>query len=159
MLMRTPRIYLDTSVIGGCCDPEFAEWSNGLFKDFELGYYTPVISDVVAAEIALAPAEVIEKFEELLECNPEEVAVLPEADALANSYIGRGILTNNYFQDALHIALATIAEVDFLVSWNFRHVVHVAKVRSFNAVNLDLGYKPLQICSPREVTYYGYQDR
>ena len=54
----------------------------------------------------------------------------------------------------LHIALATIAEVDVLVSWNFRHVVRLDKIRLFNAVNLELGYKPLTIYSPREVVTY-----
>ena len=54
----------------------------------------------------------------------------------------------------LHIAVATIAEVDVLVSWNFRHVVRLDKIRLFNAVNLELGYKPLMIYSPREVITY-----
>ena len=55
----------------------------------------------------------------------------------------------------LHIALATVADVDVVVSWNFRHVVRFEKIRRiFNAVNLELGYKPIQIYSPREVTSY-----
>ena len=55
----------------------------------------------------------------------------------------------------LHIALATVAEVDVLVSWNFKHIVRLDKIRIFNAVNLELGYKSLQIYSPREVTLHG----
>ena len=51
--------------------------------------------------------------------------------------------------------LATIADVDVLVSWNFKHIVRLDKIRIFNAVNLELGYKQLQIFSPREVTCYG----
>lgn len=58
-------------------------------------------------------------------------------------------------KDGLHIALATAAEVDLLVSWNFKHIVHYDKIRMFNAVNLELGYNPLQIYSPREVTHQG----
>ncbi len=54
----------------------------------------------------------------------------------------------------LHIALATVAEVDVLVSWNFRHIVRLDKIRLFNAANTELGYKPLAIYSPREVTTY-----
>jgi hypothetical protein len=50
-----------------------------------------------------------------------------------------------------HIALATIAEVDALVSWNFRHIVRLDKIRLFNAVNVELGYRALSILSPREV--------
>jgi hypothetical protein len=42
-MLKKLRIYVDTSVIGGCFDPEFATWSNGLFKDFEKGIYQPVL--------------------------------------------------------------------------------------------------------------------
>jgi hypothetical protein len=57
--------------------------------------------------------------------------------------------------DLLHIALATIAGADIVVSWNFRHIVRFDKIRQFNAVNLEAGYKPIAIHSPREVTTYG----
>lgn len=35
--MKKLRVYVDTSVIGGCFDDEFAAWSNGLVQDFEVG--------------------------------------------------------------------------------------------------------------------------
>lgn len=54
----------------------------------------------------------------------------------------------------LHIALATAADADVLVSWNFRHIVRIDRIRLFNAVNIELGYKPLAIYSPREVVPY-----
>ncbi len=60
-------------------------------------------------------------------------------------------LTPKFYADGMHIALATIAEVDLLVSWNFRHIVRYDKIRLFTAVNLERGYKPLAIYSPREV--------
>ena len=91
---------------------------------------------------------------ELLALNPEIVEVSGKALALAEAYQQRGILPARSSADALHIALATVAEVDVLVSWNFRHVVHFDKIRLFNAVNLELGFKLLQIYSPREVTSY-----
>ena len=53
--------------------------------------------------------------------------------------------------DALHIASAAIAQVDVLVSWNFKHVVNVQRIRTFNEVNREMGYGPLDIRSPREV--------
>lgn len=49
--MKTPRIYVDTSVIGGCFDPEFQTWSEGLLEDLRVGVYYAVLSDVTAAEI------------------------------------------------------------------------------------------------------------
>jgi hypothetical protein len=77
----------------------------------------------------------------------------PGVTELARTYQERGILTPKYYDDGVHIALATAAEVDLLVSWNFRHIVHYQKIRLFNAVHLELGYKP--IYSPREVAQHG----
>ena len=150
--MKKTRIYIDTSVIGGCFDEEFRLWSNGLVQDFKSGLFIPVLSDVVAAEIIDAPEAVRMKYDEILGLNHELVASGQEAIELADKYQMRKILTPKYYADGLHIALATIAEVDLLVSWNFRHIVRFDKIRLFNSVNLELGYKPLQIYSPREVT-------
>jgi len=77
-----------------------------------------------------------------------------ETAELAEAYQNRGIISPKYHDDGTHIALATSAEVDLLVSWNFKHIVHFEKIRLFNAVNLERGYKSLQIYSPREVTHY-----
>jgi predicted nucleic acid-binding protein len=154
-MMKKFRIYVDTSVIGGCFDPEFATWSNGLFKDFENGIYRPVLSEIVAFEIEKAPTEVIEKYFELLNCQIEIIDLTHEVTQLANVYLERQILTPKYLDDARHIALATVHNIDMLVSWNFRHLVHVDKMRRFNAVNLELGYRVIEIRSPREVITYG----
>lgn len=153
-MKKTERVYVDTSVIGGCFDVEFAPWSNGLFKDFRLGLYRPVVSDVVAAEVDEAPERVQQRYEELLELEAEILEVDAEVLRLADTYQARKILTPKYYEDGLHIALATVADVDLLVSWNFRHIVHYEKIHRFSAVNEELGYSPLQIYSPREVTHY-----
>jgi hypothetical protein len=153
--MKAQRIYVDTSVVGGCFDPEFAPWSNGLLKDFRVGVYRPAVSDVVSAEIANAPPDVRSTYQKLLALGAEVLAVDEEVVRLSDIYQARKILTPKYHDDGLHIALATTAEVDLLVSWNFKHIVHYDKIRMFNAVNLEFGYKPLQIYSPREVTHYG----
>lgn len=54
--------------------------------------------------------------------------------------------------------MATIAEVDVLVSWNFKHIVHLNKIRLFNAVNLEQGYRSIEIYSPRAVTTYDSEE-
>ncbi|HZF07246.1 MAG TPA: PIN domain protein [Thermoanaerobaculia bacterium] len=150
--MKKPRIYIDTSVIGGCFDEEFATWSNGLVVDFQAGLFRPILSDIVAAEVNDAPERVREKFKEILGVEHDFVANSPEATELADGYQARKILPPKYYADCLHIALATVAEADLLVSWNFKHIVRFEKIRLFNAVSLELGYKPLQIYSPREVS-------
>lgn len=153
--MKVQRVYIDTSVVGGCHDTEFAPWSIGLMRDFRLGNFKPVVSEVLDAEIRDAPAKVRETYAELLKLDHDLVELNAEAEQLAAAYLERGILTPNYFDDALHIALATVAEVDVLVSWNFRHIVHFDKIRRFNAINLERGHKLINIYSPREVTNYG----
>ena len=66
----------------------------------------------------------------------------------------RDILTPNFFDDGMHIAIATINKIDILVSWNFKHIVHYNKIHLFNAVNFEMGYKQIDIFSPREVATY-----
>lgn len=151
--MKVQRVYLDTSVLGGCFDAEFAPWSNALMHDFRSGRLIPIVSDVVAAEINTAPSTVQALYAEVLAINPDIVMTTVAVLALADQYQQRQILTPKFYDDGLHIALATIAEVDVLVSWNFKHIVHFDKIRLFNAVNLEQGYKPLAIYSPREVAH------
>ncbi len=143
--MKLQRVYLDTSVLGGCFDPEFAAWSNGLMQDFRNGLFKPLLSQVTAAEVQDAPEEVQILYAELLVLNSEIILVAESALELAEAYQHRSILTSKFYDDGLHIALATIAEADVLVSWNFKHIVRFDKIRLFNAVNLEYGYKPLEI--------------
>ena len=149
--MKRYRIYVDTSVIGGCCDPEFEEWSQGLLSDFKSSTFFLVLSSLTGAEVEDAPAEVKEVYETFQECEHDFLELDAEAIELADAYLEHGILSLNYRDDARHIAMATVADVDVLVSWNFRHIVHFDKIRQFNAVNLEKGYKTISIYSPREV--------
>src|ERR1044071_2644719 len=150
--MPTPRIYLDTSVLGGCFDREFAAWSRGLLQDFRARRFKPVLSELLAAEIADAPERIRQLYPQLLPFADRPVAVSTAAMDLANQYLAHRIAPARFRHDLLHIALATVASADVLVSWNFRHHVRFDKIRKFNAVNLERGYKLLAIHSPREVT-------
>ena len=152
--MKKLRIYIDTSVIGGCFDQEFSKWSNGLMKDFKLENFQPIVSEIVAVEIAKAPQHVRDKYSEVLALGAEQLNVDDEVDILAEAYEKAKILTPKFMEDMIHIALATVANVDIVVSWNFKHIVHFDKIRQFNAINLRMGYKELEIYSPREVTHY-----
>ena len=156
--MKTSRIYLDTSVIGGCHDKEFAPWSNGLMKDFRLRNFIPIISDLIFEELNLAPEPVKKTLRQLTELDPEIIEINDDSLNLAEIYLDRKILTPKYRDDARHIALATVANVDVLVSWNFKHIVHYDKIRLFNADNIEQGLKTIDIYSPREVTNYEEKD-
>lgn len=150
--MKKQKIYIDTSVIGGYYDKEFDKWSKGLISDFENEIFIPVLSEVVETEIEDAPSKVKKIYEKIVELNCEIIEITDEAIELANLYQKKRILTPKYFDDGLHIALATINKIDLLVSWNFKHIVHFDKIRLFNSVNIEIGYKSIEIFSPREVT-------
>jgi hypothetical protein len=151
--MKRLRIYADTSVIGGCFDAEFRQWSDGLIEDFRTRRFHLVLSDVTAGEMELAPAQVRELYTELITF-AEMLPVTEEALNLLEKFEAHGVLDSRFRNDMLHIALATVAEVDVLVSWNFQHIVRLDKIQQFNGISLEFGYKPLAIYSPREVTTY-----
>src|SRR5690625_1065600 len=105
--MKLQRVYIDTSVVGGCHDEEFSTWSNGLVEDFRAGRYKPVLSEVVAAEMEGAPSKVREKYDEPRALS-EFLLVTEEVEQLARRYLDKGILTPRFYEDGLHIALATV---------------------------------------------------
>jgi len=156
--MAGTRIYVDTSVLGGCFDVEFAPWSNGLIDDFRRGVFRPVLSDLTAIEVAGAPARVRDLLHREVVALGEVMSATEEVVGLLEAYEGHSILGRRYRNDLLHIALATVSGVDVVVSWNFRHIVRLDKIQLFNGVNIERGYRTLAICSPREVTTYGRDD-
>lgn len=123
-------------------------------KDFRLGNFKPVISDLTASEIAPAPLLIQEKYAELLEYGPDVADLTKGVKNLFDAYMERQIVPIKYTNDILHIALATVDDVDIVVNWNFKHIVHYEKIRKFNAVNREQGYRQIEIYSPREVTNY-----
>ena len=143
------RIYIDTSVIGGCFDDEFKKASNNLFKSFDRELSLPVISEVVVAEIEKAPEKVKKKLGQIR--NIEIIAISEEMKELAEKYMAQKIVSAQYAGDALHIAAATITKADVLVSWNFKHIVNLKKIHAFNGVNKQEGYAILEIRTPEEV--------
>lgn len=147
--MKKLRIYLDTSVIGGCFDEEFNFYSNKLFDYFYMGIYIPVISDIIIAELQNAPENIYKKITSL--DNVEIIDSDEEMISLAKKYIEEDIVSDKWIDDALHIAIATVNKTDVLVSWNFKHIVNLNKINKFNSVNIKEGYHALEIRSPREI--------
>jgi len=147
--MKKLRIYVDSSVFGGCFELEFEKYSNMLYQMFENGEAIPVVSSVVYTEIAPAPKWVQAKLSNLK--NAEKIEITDEIYELAELYLKEKIITRKYADDALHIAVATYYNVNVLVSWNFRHIVNLQKIHQFNAVNMREGYNILEIRTPMEV--------
>ena len=110
-----------------------------------------MLSDITLAELAGAPPELNRVVEDLPKECIELVHQDEESEALAEEYLMQGVVSRRMLADAQHIAVATIARVDVLLSWNFRHIDNLDRIRGFNAVNLRLGYPLLEIRSPQEI--------
>lgn len=152
--MRKLHLYADSSVIGGCEDPEFAADSLALWKEFVTGRHTLLLSMHTVGEIQGAPPEVRRHLQEVPETHQIVLADTPEARELAEADLARGIVGRGSRADALHVALATVERADALVSWNFRHIVNLGRIRLFQSVNVERGYAMIEIRTPKEVLEY-----
>ncbi|MFH1004498.1 MAG: PIN domain-containing protein [Bacteroidota bacterium] len=148
------RIYVDTSVIGGYFDKEFADATQQLFDLVRKGEIVIVYSEITEDELFDAPKNVRIFFNELPKSQLEIVELTEQANQLADTYISEKVVGKTNRSDCLHIALATINKVDILVSWNFKHIVNIGKIRGYNSVNLKLGYPTLEIRTPKEILFY-----
>jgi hypothetical protein len=88
--------------------------------------------------------------------NTEFIETTDEAIELATQYITEKVVGQISIADCLHIALATINRADYLISWNFKHIVNVQRIRGYNSINIKNGYKELEIRSPRD--FMNYED-
>jgi len=149
--MRTIRAYVDTSVFGGIKDEEFADASKRFFRRATAGEFTVLVSQITFDELDSAPREVQRVLRDLPGGSVEEVPFDAEARELAGAYIDAGALEPDSIEDASHVAIATVARADLILSWNFRHIVNYERIRKFNSVNIAQGYHQIEIRSPLEV--------
>lgn len=145
------RFYIDTSVIGGVFDTEFEEHSTILIEKVRLGQIKAVISEVTESEIMKARKEIRDFYNSLPKDNIEFVEITEDAVMLADTYITDQVVGKTSRNDCLHIGIATTNRVDILVSWNFKHIVNIYRIRGYNAVNIKLGFPTLEIRSPKDI--------
>jgi predicted nucleic acid-binding protein len=148
------RFYFDTSVFGGVFDKEFEEETLQLFERVKLGKIVCMFSDLTEGELSKAPENVKHYFRDLPLENIERVLVTDEIINLASKYIEEKVVGQTSFDDCLHIATATLYKADILISWNFKHIVNVYRIRGYNSINLRMNYLPLEIRSPKEIIEY-----
>jgi hypothetical protein len=151
--MRRIRVYVDTSVFGGTQDEEFAETSRRFFRRVQSGEYTVLLSAHTVDELMPAPDQVLGVLRDLPQHCVETVASSDEAEVLAKAYIEAGALGEASHMDALHVAAATVAGADLILSWNFKHIVCYDRIQLFNGVNVLHGYRDLDIRSPLEMDH------
>ncbi|MFQ6052158.1 MAG: type II toxin-antitoxin system VapC family toxin [Candidatus Hydrothermarchaeota archaeon] len=150
--MAKRKVYLDTSVISAYLDEKHPERMQLTREAWDIiTTYGVYISTVNIREINDNPSRdlrrkmmnSIERFD-VLELNEESVR-------LANIYIKHGIFPERFRDDALHVAVATVNDMDYLLSWNFRHIIKLRTKRMVNLVNLTSGYKEVEIITPPEL--------
>ena len=152
------RFYFDTSIFGGLFDAEFEEETTLFFEKVTLGQIKCIYSNLTESELTNAPERVRNFFENIQDDFKEKILVTPEALRLAQIYVDEKVVGETSLDDCIHIATATINKVDMLVSWNFKHIVNVYRIRGYNSINLRLGHGTLEIHSPKEIVNYGSED-
>jgi len=150
--MKKLRVYLDTSVIAGCLDDEFSLKSNQLMEAIKQEKFILLMSDIIVSELINAPQAVKDILLSIPQRVIEVVKITPEVLQLMDAYINEGVVTSKSINDATHVAAATIARADAIISWNFKHIVRLDKMKGYNQINLLNGYGILTIISPLEVT-------
>lgn len=148
------RIYIDTSVFGGYFDEEFKEYSVKFFEKLIENKNTILLSDVALDELTDAPQRVKDFVNSIPKKNISRMYLDDDSKNLALKYIKENVVGETSLADCFHIAIATVQKADLLVSWNFKHIVNLNRIRGYNGVNLMNGYPIIEIRNPREVFDY-----
>ena len=160
------RVYLDTSVpnfLFAEDAPEKMEVTKDLFDNFlKTLIYESFISPVVIAEIEeTKDADKKEKLLNIFKNYPIELLDYSESEEkeiqeLVDAYLEAMIIPEKKVADAFHIAISVIKGIDYLVSWNYKHLANINKENRIRIVNLELGYRhELRIVTPLELLDYG----
>ena len=154
----TQRTYTDTSVVGGYFDEEFSADTIAFFQRINNGEIIVILSYVLEAELARAPLFVRELLTTIPQLQIENIRLTPDAIELADKYIDAKVVGKTSRADCQHIAIATLCKADILVSWNFKHIVNLNRIRGYNGINYQNGHNMIEIRTPKEIINYGNND-
>ncbi len=156
--MRTLKLYIETSVWSHWYADDAPERRDSTREFLSRCRDNSVasrlhISAFVLDELRGAPDRLATQLVKLLEdFYPAMLEPTAEVHELAQTYADLGAIPPGKLADRLHVAIATVAEMDMLVSWNYRHFVNVRQREKVNAANQFAGYmKRIEIVSPPEV--------
>jgi len=153
--MRKAKIYLETTLFNFYFDEDRGfthESTLALFQEIAEGKFEAFTSAAVIEELAKAPPEKYEKMSSLItQYGITILALNDEADRLADVYVAEGIIPAKYRTDGLHIALATVNDLEMIISMNFQHIVKRKTLKMTGHINTMNGYRPIEIYSPMEV--------
>lgn len=154
-VMKKLRLYIDTSVLGGIFDTEDTQRVNTaetLLQSIKDGIYEGFISRLTIEEVFAAPDKIHETLQNKI--SNASLNILEETEeslSLAEAYLTDGAIPEKYRDDARHIAIGVVNELDYIISWNYKHMVNIAVRRRVNSTNIRMGYNLIEIISPEEV--------
>ena len=153
--MRAPKIYIETTIFNFYVDEDRGDPHNDtirLFKEIAAGKYEAFTSDYVVDELKKSQAEKYARMMSLLtKYNIPVLNMSDEADRLADVYVAEGVIPQKYRTDGLHIAIATVYDLDMIISMNFEHIVKRKTIKMTECINTINGYRAIEIYSPMGV--------
>jgi len=152
--LRIPKIYLETTIFNYYFDEERDAHSATvkLFEEIKQGKYEAYTSDYVTKELEKATEDKRTKMLNLvIEYNIIVLEFNREAERLGDIYVSEGIIPVKYRTDGVHIATATVNDLDMILSLNFKHIVKKKTIEMTELVNIKENYKKVSIYAPMEV--------
>lgn len=154
--MKKLKAYLDTSVIGALFDDEDKERIKNTQEALNIlrkgEKYEPFVSNILLEEIEEAPYKLKGSLQKIIKDLDFGILMENEESAqLVDKYMAERILNQKYRDDARHVALSVVNGVDFIISWNCKHLCNIQKKRKYNAVNIMMRYREIDIVTPLEV--------
>lgn len=151
---KKTKVYVDTSVWNFALEAERPEslLTNDFLRHLRVNDdYAIFVSDLIKTEINNAYEIRRKQLEELIEAFQTETLVSnDEAIKLAEIYVAENLIPAQHNADANHIAIATISHCEFLVSWNYKHIVRAKTIRGVHLINSRKGYGLIELVTPRE---------
>lgn len=164
MMLKKQKLYLDTSVISFY----FAEDSpekmaiTRKFFDQELvrGEYDIYLSALTIQELGNCKDPVLQdKLLEFAYGLPTQVLeATQEINEIGQQFVMEGIIPAKYQDDGIHLAFGLLYDMDYIVSWNFKHLVKPKTKKAVRAFSIKEGYKQIEIITPEEVAEGGNED-
>ncbi len=152
-----PKVYVETTVVSYLAarpshDVTLAarqQATRQLWEEYS-DHFEFVVSDIVLTEVSEGDAMAVQRRLEVL-VGLTVLDIPPEANALAQNLIDADAVPRNLRPDAQHIAIAAVNSIEYLISWNYRHIVNETKRKLINQVCSDAGFQPTTLCTPIEL--------
>ena len=152
-----PKVYVETTVVSYLVarlshDVTLAarqQATRQLWEEYS-DHFEFIISNVVVGEVRAGdPIAAQRRLEVLTDLTVLDMS--PEANLLAQNLVDTGAVPQALGPDAQHIAIATVNSIEYLISWNYKHIVNETKRQLINQVCRDSGFQPTTLCTPIEL--------